>query len=92
MAKLLFETDDGVQSEIKISSIKTKALTLDDVVMATYELGDITKDQAAMAGPELLRLKEMLTQAFPEGTKVLVAASRKGVPDIDIKIIKDKTK
>ena len=92
MAKLIFETDDGQQNEIKISSIKTKALTADDVVFATYEVGDISEDQRQMAGAELLRLKEMLELAFPEGTKVMVAASRNGKEDISIKIIKNKTK
>lgn len=92
MAKLIFETDDGQQNEIKISSIKTKALTTDDVVVATYEVGDISDDQRSMVSAELLRLKEMLEMAFPEGTKVLVAASRNGKEDISIKVIKDKTK
>ena len=92
MAKLIFETDDGKQNEIKIDTIKTKSLTTDDVIFATYEVGDIDEDQRQMAGAELLRLKEMLELAFPEGTKVLVAASRNGKEDISIKIIKDKTK
>lgn len=92
MPKLIFETDDGQQNEIKISSIKTKALTTDDVVVATYEVGDISDDQRSMVSAELLRLKEMLEMAFPEGTKVLVAASRNGKEDISIKVIKDKTK
>ncbi len=92
MAKLLFETEDGETREVKFSSIKTKGLTLDDVVVATYEVGNIKEDQKHLAGAELLRLKEMLTQAFPVGTKILVAAARNGKEDVSIKIIKDKTK
>lgn len=92
MAKLIFETDDGVQNEIKISSVKTKALTLDDVVIATYEVGELDEEQKKLAGAELLRLKSMLEQAFPKDTKILVAASRNGKEDVSIKIIKDKTK
>jgi hypothetical protein len=92
MAKLLFETDDGEQREVKLSTVKTRNLGEDDVVMATYEVGEISEDQKQMAGAELLRLKQMLEQAFPEGTKILVAASRNGKEDVSIKIIKDKTK
>lgn len=92
MAKLLFETDDGETREVKLSTVKTKALTTDDVVVATYEVGELNEDQKKMAGAELLRLKQMLEAAFPEGTKILVAASRNGKEDVSIKIIKDKTK
>lgn len=92
MAKLLFETEDGETQEIKVSTIKTKGITSDDVVIAHYEIGELPEERKHLAGPELLKLKELLTDAFPENTKILVAAMRNGKEDISIKIAKDKTK
>lgn len=91
MAKLLFETDDGEQREVKINTVKTKGLTPDDVVIANYEVGEVPEEKRDLAGAELVRLKQMLEQAFPEGTKILVAATRNGREDVSIKVIKDKT-
>lgn len=90
MARLLFETDGGDIQEVKLSTIKTKSLAPSDVVLASYEVGDIPEDKKNLAGAELLRLKSILEQAFPENTKILVTATRNGKEDISIKIVKDK--
>ncbi len=90
MAKLLFQTDDGSTHEINMSSIKTKGLSDSDVVIASYEIGDIPEDKSSLVGAELLRLKTMLEQAFPPKTKILVTAMRHGKEDVSIKIVKGK--
>lgn len=92
MAKFIFETDDGEQREVKFSTVKTRNLTSDDVVVASYEVGDISDDQRQLAGHALRDLKALLEQQFPEGQKILVTAMRNGKEDVSIKIIKDKTK
>jgi len=91
MAKLLFQTDDGETREINIGSVKTKGLTESDVVIASYEIGDIPEDKSGLVGAELMRLKTMLEQAFPPKTKILVTAMRHGKEDISIKIVKAGT-
>lgn len=92
MGKLLFETEDGVQQEIKLSTVKTRNLTKDDVIIASYEVGDISEQQKNLAGKALLDLKALLSQQFPEGQKIIVTAMRHGKQDVSIKVIKDKTK
>ena len=89
MAKLLFETDDGETREINLNTIKTKSITENDVIIASYEIGDITEDKNNLVAAELMRLKTMLEQAFPK-TKILVTAMRHGKEDVSIKIVKDK--
>jgi len=89
MAKLLFETDDGETREINLNTIKTKSITEGDVIIASYEIGDIAEDKNNLVAAELVRLKTMLEQAFPK-TKILVTAMRHGKEDVSIKIIKDK--
>lgn len=89
MAKLLFETDDGETREINLNTIKTKNITENDVIIASYEIGDIAEDKNNLVAAELVRLKTMLEQAFPK-TKILVTAMRHGKEDVSIKIVKDK--
>jgi len=89
MAKLLFETDDGEAREINLNTIKVKNISENDVIIASYEIGDIAEDKSNLVSSELIRLKSMLEQAFPK-TKILVTAMRNGKEDIAIKIIKDK--
>jgi len=91
MAKLMFQTDDGTDHEVSISSIKTKGLGEGDVVLAKYEVGDLPEDKAHLAGQALAQLKSVLEGAFPEGVKVIVVATRSGKDDVSIKIVKDKT-
>lgn len=90
MAKLLFETDSGETHEIKLDTVKTKNLAADDVIIANYEVGDLPEDQKQLAGAELLRLRSLLMEAFPEGSKILVTAMRHGKEDISIKIVKNQ--
>jgi ribosomal protein L18E len=90
MGKLLFETDNGETHEVKLNTVKVKSLTQDDVIIANYEIGDLADEKRELVGAELIRLKEMLTQAFPEGTKILVTAMRHGKEDISLRVVKDK--
>ncbi len=87
MGKLLFEDDSGNSHEVKISSVTTKSMSKDDIVVATYEIGDMPYSNANAL---LHNLKNMLEAIFPEGTKVMVTAMRNGKKDIDISIVKQK--
>ena len=92
MGKLLFETDEGDVKEVTFSAVKTKNLTTEDIIIASYEVGDISDAQKNLAGKALLDLKTLLERQFPEGQKILVTAMRHGKEDVSIKIVKDKTK
>lgn len=89
-ARLLFEDESGQQHEVKMSSVKTKGLTENDVVLAKYEVGDIQPEYKDLAGQALSQLKAMLENVMPDGVKVAVVATRNGKEDVDIKILKNK--
>ena len=88
MAKFIFKDDDGSEHEIKMDTIKTKSLKKNDIIIANYEIGDANNVDS---GKALVQLRTILQAAFPEGTKIIVTASRNGKKDITLKIIKDKT-
>lgn len=90
MAKLIIETDDGQQHEVKINQIKTQDIVKDDVIIANFEVGSLATDKNSLIGQELYRLKQLLEKCFPKGQKILVAATRNGIEDISIKIVKTK--
>jgi hypothetical protein len=87
MGKLLFEDDNGNSHEVKISSISAKSMSKDDIVIASYEIGDMPYKNANAL---LMNLKNMLEAVFMKGTRVLVTATRNGKKDVDISIIKPK--
>jgi hypothetical protein len=86
--------DDGFQHEVVLTQVKAKSIDPGDVVIASYEVGDIPNDDGyrRSAGAALAQLKETLERVFPKGVNVVVVATRNGKEDISIKIIKDKTK
>jgi hypothetical protein len=94
MARLLLETDDGTTHSIEIEHIKTEDIAKDDIIVARLEVGNIEhNEQIAMIGKELLRFKEMLMKAFDKtAPKVIVCATRNGVPDASITITKSEKK
>ncbi len=87
MGKLLFEDDNGNSHEVKISSVSAKSMSKGDIVVATYEIGNMPPSNANAL---LVNLKNMLEAIFPEGIKVVVTATRNGKKDVDISIIKQK--
>lgn len=87
MGKLFFEDDDGKTHEIKISSVSSKSMSKDDIVIASYEIGDMPYKNANAL---LVNLKNMLEAIFIEGTKVVVTAMRNGKKEVDISVIKPK--
>jgi hypothetical protein len=94
MARLLLEADDGTTHPINIEHIKIEDIGKDDIVIANLEIGDVDHNESqAMVGKELLRFKELLMKAFDKtAPKVLVCASRNGVPDASIKITRPEKK
>lgn len=90
MAKLIFEDDNKIKHEINIDNVKTKGITENDVILAKYEVGEVSPEYRELAGQALSQLKTMLEQAMPEGVKVVVVATRNGKEDVNIKVLKNK--
>jgi t-SNARE complex subunit (syntaxin) len=88
MAKLIFETDNGEYHEINISTISTKSLKQDDVILVDCEIGDSLSHKAT---EQMIRVRDMLQSYFKENS-IIVTAMRNGKKDINIKIIHDNNK
>lgn len=84
MSKLIFEDDDGKKHDIDLTVVKAEDITADDVVLASYEVGNASTDQAEAA---LSKLNMMLKEVFKE-SKVLTLATRHGKEDIEIRVLK----
>lgn len=87
MARMLFEDDNKVIHEMNLSTIKVKDLKEGDVVLATYEVGNATTQEATFA---LSQLNDMLKGIFGQKIKVTTIATRHGTKDVDIKIVSGK--
>ena len=88
MGKFVYIDDKGKEHEIKIQSISSKGISSGDIVLAHYEVGNAPTEDVPRA---LEKLRDLLQSNLPEGVKVLVAATRHGVEDVKLKILKDKT-
>jgi len=88
MSKLIFETDDGSQSEISLKSIPSKSLKSGDVVLAYYEVGNNLDEEVRLS---MQKLQIFFEKLLPNNVKCVVIATRDGKEDIKLKIIKDKT-
>jgi hypothetical protein len=89
MGKLFFHDDSGEQHQISLQNIQTKYFGPGDVVMAYYEVGEASLEQSKVA---LEQLKILLQSVFPADIKVVTIATRNGLRDIDIKVMKHKGK
>jgi hypothetical protein len=88
MPKLIFETDDGKQSEISLKTIQSKSLKSGDIVFAYYEIGDVVENDAITI---MQKLQVFFEKLLPDDVKCVVIATRNGKEDIKLKIVKDKT-
>jgi len=88
MSKLIFETDDGSQSEISLKSIPSKSLKSGDIVFAYYEVGDSPEQTSRES---MQKLQVFFEKLLPNDVKCVVIATRNGKEDVKLKIIKDKT-
>lgn len=88
MGKFIYRDDKGQDHEIKIQNISSKGIMKGDVVLAHYEVGNAPSSDVPAA---LEKLRDLLQTNLPEGIHVLVAATRHGVEDVKLKILKDKT-
>ena len=88
MSKLIFETDDGKQSEISLKTIQSKSLKSGDIVFAYYEVGDAIENDAKAI---MQKLQVFFEKLLPDNVKCVVIATRNGKEDIKLKIVKDKT-
>lgn len=88
MGKFIYKDDKGQDHEIKVQSISSKGIMEGDVILAYYEVGNAPAADVPVA---LEKLRDLLQTNLPEGVKVLVAATRHGVEDVKLKILKDKS-
>ncbi|HRZ86142.1 MAG TPA: hypothetical protein P5277_05185 [Candidatus Paceibacterota bacterium] len=86
MAKLIFETNNGQQQEISLSTIKTKNLSSDDIIALDCEIGQVPPREANIY---MTQVRDFLQAYFPQN-KIIVFGMRNGKKDIELKIIKDK--
>jgi len=84
MAKLIFETEDGKQSEILLSTVKTELLKEEDVILLECEVGEQASPKEANSFIALV--KDFIQAYFPKN-KIMVFAMRGGRKDIELKII-----
>lgn len=87
MAKLIFEDDEKNQHEIDMSTIKTKSLSKDDMILVNCEIGI---DTPPMDANEYLDDVYSFIQKYFLDNKIIVTAMRNGKKDIDLKIVKNK--
>lgn len=92
MAKLVFETDGGEQHEISMDTIRSKSLSAGDIIVAKYEVGQLTDEQRPMANQALTQLKEILEKVTPEDVRIIVVAARNGKEDIKLQVLKKDSK
>jgi hypothetical protein len=87
MAKFIFEGNDGKQHEVKLDTVNIEELNKNDIVIAKYEIGMSAspKDAAEI----LQRLNDVIKGFFPDN-RVLALATRNGIEDVDIKIVKEQ--
>lgn len=85
MAKLIFETNNGQQQEISLSTIKTKSLSPDDIITLDCEIGNVPPSEANIY---MIQVRDFLQAYFPQN-KIIVFGMRNGKKDIELKIIKD---
>lgn len=86
MAKLIFEDNDGKQFNIKLETVNVEKMKETDVVIATYEVGDLNANDSNQV---LQNLNDVIKGFFPKN-RVLALASRNGKEDVSIKIISEK--
>ena len=86
MSKLIFEDDKGKQHNINLTTVKSKDLRKDDVVIAIYEVGDAPTEETSFA---LSSLNNLLKTTFVD-QKVLTIATRNGEKDISIDVVSKK--
>jgi len=95
MPKLLFETDDGKQSEISLKTISSKGLKDGDIVFASYELGPRNDHESNTdkqhINEVMSKIQVFLEKILPDGVKCVVIARHDGKDDLTLKITKDKT-
>ncbi len=84
MAKLIFETDDGKQSEILLSSIKTESLKEDDVILLECEVGLSASPKDV--NEHMVHIRNFIQAYFPKN-KIIVFSMRDGIKDIELKIV-----
>lgn len=85
MSKLIFEDDNGAKFNIKLETVKVEKMKESDVVIATYEVGNLSpKDSNEV----LHRLNEVIKGFFPKN-RVLTLAARNGVEDVKMKIVSE---
>lgn len=89
MGKLIYKDDNNVEHEIVLEQISSKNIKPGDMVVAYYEVGNAEVKEVAQA---LSKLRELIMINAPEGVNVVTIATRNGKKDIDLKIMKDKTK
>lgn len=88
MSKLIFEDENGEQHKLSLRSIPSKSIKKNDIIIATYEIGEAARDYSLRA---LEQLRILLKNVLPEDVKVIIIATRNGKEDITLKILKDKT-
>lgn len=86
MSKLIFEDDNGKQFNIKLETVKTESMKKSDIVVATYEIGDLSFNESKDI---LQQLNDIIKGFFPNN-RVLTIASRHGTEDISLKIMSNK--
>lgn len=86
MSRLLFETNDGQQHEIELETIKASGLSESDVFLVRYEVGNAPPADTSYA---LENLRDVFKSYFPNN-KILIVATRNGVDDIEIEIVKEQ--
>jgi len=86
MAKLIFETNNGQQQEISLSTIKTKNLTEEDIIVLDCEVGKTTTSE--QANTYMIQVRDFIQAYFPKN-KIIVFGIRDGKKDIELKIIKN---
>ena len=87
MAKLIFETDDGNQSEVSLKTIQSKSIKKGDIVFIYYEIGDVNEIEARET---MSKLQVFFEKLLPDDVKAVVIATRNGKKDIKVEIVKDK--